>query len=247
MQLHHWGAEGKNEKQCRTLQSSAFRSGAAGEESKMAHIITDAEAQTLTRIAKSLIGTIVRQGGMRKRDMDDAVQELLLAAVRNSDNYNEHSNAGFLTFAHGVMQNTAYRIIRKLRSATTRILTDAIPIDALNEAEDTDEAPDYRKIGMEIQMQGEATLQENRRQSQILLVRSVINSLSSDMQEICLLLIAGCSASEISRRTALSRKAVRIRISSIRASLIESGITIRGKNNRKIFQKQGPFCTPAWQ
>ena len=62
----------------------------------MAHIITDAEAQTLTRIAKSLIGTIVRQGGMRKRDMDDAVQELLLAAVRNSDNYNEHSNAGFL-------------------------------------------------------------------------------------------------------------------------------------------------------
>ena len=115
------------------------------------------------------------------------------------------------------------------------------------EAEDTDEAPDYRKIGMEIQMQGEATLQENRRQSQILLVRSVINSLSSDMQEICLLLIAGCSASEISRRTALSRKAVRIRISSIRASLIESGITIRGKNNRKIFQKQGPFCTPAWQ
>ena len=132
VQLHHRGAEGKNEKQCRTLQSSAFRSGAAGEESKMAHIITDAEAQTLTRIAKSLIGPIVRQGGMRKRDMDDAVQELLLAAVRNSDNYNEHSNAGFLTFAHGVMQNTAYRIIRKLRSATTRILTDAIPIDALN-------------------------------------------------------------------------------------------------------------------
>ncbi len=38
-----------------------------------------------------------------------------------------------------------------------------------------------------------------------------------------------------------------IRISSIRASLIESGITILGKNNRKIFQKQGPFCTPAWQ
>ena len=84
-------------------------SGRGGEQ-KMAHIITDAEAQTLTRIAKSLIGTIVRQGGMRKRDMDDAVQELLLAAVRNSDNYNEHSNAGFLTFAwcdaeHGIPDN----------------------------------------------------------------------------------------------------------------------------------------------
>ena len=213
----------------------------------MAHIITDAEAQTLTRIAKSLIGPIVSQGVIQKRDMDDAVQELLQEAIRLSEEYDGGSSADFITFAHGVMKIQIFRVIRKLRSATTRILTDAIPIDALNEAEDTDEAPDYRKIGMEIQMRGEATPQENRRQSQILLVRSVINSLSSDMQEICLLLIAGCSASEISRRTALSRKAVRIRISSIRASLIESGITIRGKNNRKIFQKQGPFCTPAWQ
>lgn len=49
----------------------------------MAHIITDTEAQTLARIAKSLIGPIVRQGLIQKRNMDDAVQELLLAAASN--------------------------------------------------------------------------------------------------------------------------------------------------------------------
>ena len=65
----------------------------------MAHIITDAEAQTLTRIAKSLIGTIVRQGGMRKRDMDDAVQELLQEAIRLSEEYDGGSSADFITFA----------------------------------------------------------------------------------------------------------------------------------------------------
>ena len=58
----------------------------------MAHIITDAEAQTLTRIAKSLIGPLVSQGLIQKRDMDDTVQDLLLAAVRNADKYNETSD-----------------------------------------------------------------------------------------------------------------------------------------------------------
>lgn len=197
----------------------------------MAHIITDTEAQTLTRIAKSLIGPIVRQGLIQKRNMDDAVQELLLAAVRNSDNYNDTSDAEFLTFAHGVMQNMAYRVVRKLRSATYCILADAVSIDAMSEAEDTDDAPDYRKIKIAIPMPGEATSQEDRRQDQILLIRSVINSLSPDMQTICRLLIAGCSASEITRRTALSRKAVRIRIPIIRKALIEAGAIIRGKNN----------------
>ncbi len=197
----------------------------------MAHIITDAEAQTLTRIAKSLIGPIVSQGLIQKRDMDDAVQELLLAAVRNADNYNDTSDAGFLTFAHGVMQNMAFRVVRKFRSATYRMLTDAVSIDAMCEAEDTDDAPDYRKIGMSIQMPGEATAQEDRRQTQIHLVRSVINRLSPEMREICRLLIAGCNTSEISRRTALSRKAVRIRIPLIKEALIEAGVIIRGKNN----------------
>ena len=186
----------------------------------MAHIITDAEAQTLARIAKSLIGPIVRQGLIQKRNMDDAVQELLLAAVRNADNYNDTSDAEFLTFAHGVMQNMAYRVVRKFRSATYCILADAVS-----------DAPDYRKIKIAIQMPGEATTQEDRRQDQILLIRSVINSLSPDMQTICRLLIAGCSASEITRRTALSRKAVRIRIPIIRKALIEAGAIIRGKNN----------------
>ena len=48
-------------------------SGRGGEQ-KMAHIITDVEAQALTRIAKSFIGPIVSQGMIQKRDMDDAVQ-----------------------------------------------------------------------------------------------------------------------------------------------------------------------------
>ena len=190
----------------------------AGEENKMAHIITDVEAQALTRIAKSFIGPIVSQGVIQKRDMDDAVQELLQEAIRLSE-------------AHGVMKIQIFRVIRKLRSATTRILTDAIPIDVVCEAEDTDDVPDYRKIGMVILMPGEATTQEDRRQHQILLVRSVMNSLSPDMRKICYLLIAGCSASEISRRTALSRKAVRIRISSIKQALIKSGVIICGKKS----------------
>ena len=114
-------------------------SGRGGEQ-KMAHIITDAEAQTLTRIAKSLIGPIVSQGVIQKRDMDDAVQELLQEAIRLSEEYDGGSSADFITFAHGVMKIQIFRVIRKLWSATTRILTDAIPIDALNEAEDTDEA-----------------------------------------------------------------------------------------------------------
>ena len=58
-----------------------------------------------------------------------------------------------------------------------------------------------------------------------------MNSLSPDMRKICYLLIAGCSASEISRRTALSRKAVRIRISSIKQALIKSGVIICGKKS----------------
>ncbi len=197
----------------------------------MAHIITDAEAQTLTRIAKSLIGPIVSQGVIQKRDMDDAVQELLQEAIRLSEEYDDGSSADFITFAHGVMKIQIFRVIRKLWSATTRILTDAIPIDVVCEAEDTDDVPDYRKIGMVILMPGEATAQEDRRQHQILLVRSVMNSLSPDMRKICYLLIAGCSASEISRRTALSRKAVRIRISSIKQALIKSGVIICGKKS----------------
>jgi len=213
----------------------------------MAHIITDAEAQTLTRIARAMIGPIVGQGLIWKRDREDAVRELLLAVVRNADNYNDASDAEFLTFAHGVMQNEAYRAVRKRCSATYRILSDAVSIDAWCEAEDTDDTPDYREIEMALQTSEVPTLQEDRRQSQILLVRSVINSLSPDMREICRLLIAGCNASEISRRTALSRKAVRIRIPRIKEALIEAGVIIRGKNNGKKIQNQGPICHPAWQ
>ena len=220
----------KTKEQCRTLQSSAFRSGAAGEESKMAHIITDAEAQTLTRIAKSLIGPIVSQGLIQKRDMDDAVQELLLEAVRLSDQYDDSSAAEFITYAHGVMKIQVLRVIRKFRSATSRILTDAISIDAVCDAEDTDDAPDYSKIGM-LQMQNETASQEHRRQEQILRVRSVINCLPSDSQVICRLLIADCSVAEISRRTALSRKTLRRKIEFIKSALLEAGVIIRGKNN----------------
>lgn len=111
----------------------------------MAHIITDVEAQALTRIAKSFIGPIVSQGVIQKRDMDDAVQELLQEAIRLSEEYDGGSSADFITFAHGVMKIQIFRVIRKLRSATTRILTDAIPIDVVCEAEDTDDVPDYRK------------------------------------------------------------------------------------------------------
>ena len=89
----------------------------------MAHIIIDAEAQTLTRIAKSLIGPIVSQGLIQKRDMDDAVQELLLEAVRLSDQYDDSSAAEFITYAHGVMKIQVFRVIRKFRSTTSRILT----------------------------------------------------------------------------------------------------------------------------
>ena len=213
----------------------------------MAHITTDAEAQTLTRIAKALIGPLVSQGLIRKRDMEDAVHELVLAVIRNADNYNDSFDAEFLTFAHGVMQYAAYRVVRKLSSVTYRILSDAVSIDALCEAEDTDDAPDYRKIGMALQTPGVPTSQEDRLKCQILLVRSVINSLSPDMRKICRLLIAGCNASEIARRTALSRKAVRIRIRRIKEALIKTGVIIRGKNNRKKNEKQGPICHPAWQ
>ena len=84
----------------------------------MAHIITDAEAQTLTRIAKSLIGPIVSQGLIQKRDMDDAVQELLLEAVRLSDQYDDSSAAEFIPYAHGVMKIQVFRVLRQFRSAT---------------------------------------------------------------------------------------------------------------------------------
>lgn len=197
----------------------------------MAHIITDAEAQTLTRIAKSLIGPIVSQGLIRRSDMDDAVQELLLAAVRNSDLYNETSSAEFLTFAHGVMQNATFRVVRKFRSATSRILTDAISIDAVCDAEDTDDAPDYGKIGMQVRMPEGVTTGEKKRQDQILLIREVVASLSPESQKICRLLSAECSVSEIARRTALTRKIVRLRIESIKTALLEAGVVIRGKNN----------------
>ena len=197
----------------------------------MAHIITDAEAQTLTRIAKSLIGPIVSQGLIQKRDMDDAVQELLLEAVRLSDQYDDSSTAEFITYAHGVMKIQVFRVIRKFRSATSRILTDAISIDAVCDAEDTDDAPDYSKIGRLVQMQDETTSQEHRRQEQILRVRTVINCLPTDSQTICRLLIAECSVSEIARRTCLSRKAVRLRIGAIITALLEAGVIIRGKNN----------------
>ncbi len=75
------------------------------------------------------------------------------------------------------------------------------------------------------------TTGEKRRQDQILLIREVIASFSPESQKICRLLSAECSVSEIARRTALTRKIVRLRIESIKTALLEAVVVIRGKNN----------------
>ena len=97
--------------------------------------------------------------------------------------------------------------------------------------EDTDDAPDYGKIGMQVRMPEGVTTGEKKRQDQILLIREVIASLSPESQKICRLLSTECSVSEIARRTALTRKIVRLRIESIKTALLEAGVVIRGKNN----------------
>lgn len=205
-------------------------SGRGGEQ-KMAHIITDAEAQTLTRIAKSLIGPLVSQGLIQKRNMDDAVQDLLLLAIRAAETFSDEGAADFVTYAHHVMQFGCYRVVRKNNSASTKMISNAVSIEEISELEDTDDAPDYGKIGMQVRMPEGVTTGEKKRQDQILLIREVIASLSLESQKICRLLSAECSVSEIARRTALTRKIVRLRIESIKTALLEAGVVIRGKNN----------------
>ena len=202
-----------------------------GRRAKMAHIITDAEAQTLTRIAKSLIGPLVSQGLIQKRNMDDAVQDLLLLAIRAAETFSDEGAADFVTYAHHVMQFGCYRVVRKNNSASTKMISNAVSIEEISELEDTDDAPDYGKIGMQVRMPEGVTTGEKKRQDQILLIREVIASLSPESQKICRLLSAECSVSEIARRTALTRKIVRLRIESIKTALLEAGVVIRGKNN----------------
>ena len=111
------------------------------------------------------------------------------------------------------------------------MISNAISIEEISELEDTDDAPDYGKIGTLVRMPEGVTTGEKRRQDQILLIREVIASLSPESQKICRLLSAECSVSEIARRTALTRKIVRLRIESIKTALLEAGVVIRGKNN----------------
>lgn len=194
----------------------------------MAHIITDAEAQSLVKIANSIIGPLVNQGLIKKNDMPDAVQELLAEAVRLSDNYDENSEAEFTTYAHGVMDVQVFRVIRKLYSATNRMLTEAVSLDAILEAEDSDDAPDYNRLGITpTSLTGDE--HESKRQDFLASVREVIRTLPEEQQNICRLLMDGHSVLEIARISGTTRKIVRNRIDSIKIAFLKAGISPQKK------------------
>lgn len=189
----------------------------------MAHIITDAEAQTLTRIAKSLIGPLVSQGLIQKRDMDDTVQDLLLAAVRNADKYNETSDAGFLTFAHSVMQKAAFRAVRKNNSPSAKIITNAVPIEEICGQEDTDEPPSYTSANIHLSTE-DAPDSSIKRWETIVKVRLVLAGLPEDLQDVCKLLMDACTIQEIACSLDISRKTVRYRMEKIREKFVNASL-----------------------
>ena len=189
----------------------------------MAHIITDAEAQTLTRIAKSLIGPLVSQGLIQKRDMDDTVQDLLLAAVRNADKYNETSDAGFLTFAHSVMQKAAFRAVRKNNSPSAKIIANAVPIEEICGQEDTDDPPSYTSANIHLSTDN-APDSSIKRWETIVKVRLALAGLPEDLQEVCRLLMDACTIQEIACSLDISRKTVRYRMEKIRENFVRASL-----------------------
>jgi len=194
----------------------------------MAHIITDAEAQSLIKIANSIIGPLVNQGLIKKNDMPDAVQELLAEVVRLSDSYDENSEAEFTTYAHGVMRKQVLRVIRKLYSPTNRMLTGAVSIDEILDAEDSDDTPDYNKLGITPSSLTE-NIHESKRQEFFCSIQEVVKTLPKGQRNICHLLMDGYSVLKIARMLGGSRKVVRNSINSIKTAFIKAGISPQKK------------------
>ena len=189
----------------------------------MAHIITDAEAQTLTRIAKSFIGPLVSQGLIQKRDMDDAVQDLLLLAIRAAETFSDEGAADFVTYAHHVMQFGCYRVVRKNNSPSAKMISNAVSIEEISEQEDTDDPPAYTSAN--IHLSTEDTPDSSiKRWETIVKVRLVLAGLPEDLQEVCKLLMEDRTIREIAGTLNVSRKTVRYRMDKIREKFVNASL-----------------------
>jgi len=96
------------------------------------------------------------------------------------------------------MNVQVFRIIRKQYSATNRILSEAISLDEILDAEDSDDAPDYNRIGI---MPGSliGDEQEANRQELFACIQEVIRTLPEEQQEVCRLLMDGICISKIAQ------------------------------------------------
>ena len=155
----------------------------------------------------------------------DTVQDLLLAAVRNADKYNETSDAGFLTFAHSVMQKAAFRAVRKNNSPSAKIIANAVPIEEICGQEDTDDPPSYTSANIHLSTDN-APDSSIKRWETIVKVRLALAGLPEDLQEVCRLLMDACTIQEIACSLDISRKTVRYRMEKIRENFVRANTSV---------------------
>ena len=180
----------------------------------MAHFITEWEGWAITCMAKSFVGPLVTKGFIGKDDMPDFVQDLAHEVIVQIERHDFTVNAGTLkTFSFRVMENHVFQLKRNHRSPGNRMIKDAVPLDAVTRAEDTDDIPQYAYA--EAALCGEPAYAG----SDIHAVREFLNTLDEESLSICRGLMEGKRVSEIAAELGLTRGCVRWRMKQIRSRM----------------------------
>lgn len=188
----------------------------------MAHFITDSEALSLIKIANLFVGPAVDRGLIRQCDREDAVQDMLLHVVRTGEEFCDGGSAKFITFAYCVMQNEIRRVVRRHNLLNVRVITDALPLDALFRAADADEQTAWGAEDARPPLFGIAAESGGKQNGIAARVRRELAKMPRGLQDVCRLLMRGCSIGAVCSILGLSRKAVRWRLKKIRKTLAEA-------------------------
>lgn len=155
----------------------------------MAYTITDTQAVTIDKIARSLVGKQVKNHFIPESDKEDYVQELLLIMIQHQDDWMIPEKVCFETFVTMVMKKRLISIWRAFH-AEKEILSYASSLNVIQKDEDGEDEELVDELAENGTLDDVAFVyHEEKRRMLRLDIPEFLKTLPDDERELCELLM----------------------------------------------------------